>query len=105
MGVLFDNKDGSSKDSAEAAGGVIGALLFAGLPAIWAFRAARNASRATRAANVAKSDPSYTWRLSGKFVIATDGPGVPHPELSFKVNGKIRTMLLALPQAEIVNRS
>jgi len=94
-----------AKDSAEAAGQVFGFALIAGIPFMFGFKAARNASRATRAAKLAGTDPSYSWRLSGKFIIATDGAGVPRPEVSFKVNGKIRTMLLALPQAEIVNRS
>ncbi|HEY5927430.1 MAG TPA: hypothetical protein VIV11_37355 [Kofleriaceae bacterium] len=97
------------RDSAEAAGQSVGKLLgvglFVGLPALFGFRAARNASRATRAGNVAKTDPKYTFRLSGKYMIAADGAGVPHPELSFKVNGKNRTMLLALPHAEVVNKS
>jgi len=96
------------KDSAEAAGEAAGTVivfgLFAGLPFLFGFRAARNASRATRASKVAASDPSYTWRLSGKYIIAADGAGVPRTEVSFKVNGKIRTMLLALPQAELVQR-
>jgi len=108
FGALTEGTPDRPRDSAEAAGfkvgQVIGVMLFAGLPAWFAFRSARNASRATRAGNVAKADPSYTFRLSGKYMIAADGAGVPHPELSFKVNGKNRTMLLALPRAELVDR-
>jgi len=109
-GVLTDGKHKSdrARDSAEAAGNavgtVIGVFLIVGLPGIYGFRAARNASRATRAAG-ATADRGYTWRLSGKFLIAADPAGVPHPELSFKINNKLRTMLLALPRAEVVNRS
>ena len=94
-----------AKDSAEAAGQVFGFAIIAGIPFLFGFKAARNASRATRAAKIASTDPSYSWRLSGKYIIACDGAGVPRTEVSFKVNAKIRTMLLALPQAEIVNRS
>ncbi|HEU4610608.1 MAG TPA: hypothetical protein VFS15_00970 [Kofleriaceae bacterium] len=111
--VTGDSKSSANdyepKDSAEAAGHAVGMIigvgLMAGLPGWFGFRAARNASRATRAGNVAKSDPSYTWRLSGKYIIAADGHGAPHPELSFKVNGKLRTMLLAVPRAAVVDRS
>jgi len=109
LGALSDNKASRRpSDSAEAAGyqvgQIIGVLLFAGVPAYFAFRSGRNASRATRAAQVAKTEPTYTWRLSGKYIIAADPAGVPRPELSFKVNGKNRTMLLALPRAEVLDR-
>lgn len=92
------------KNSAEAAGHAVGMIiviaLFAGLPGWFGLRAARNASRATRAANLAASDPSYTWQLSGKYIVAVDAQGAPRPELSFKVSGKLRTMLLAVPRAQ-----
>ena len=108
MGMVSDKPRKYSGDSAydagQRTGEVIGFLLIAGLPALFAFRSARNASRATRAGVVAKTDPKYTFRLSGKYMIAADGAGVPHPELSFKVNGKNRTLLLALPRAEVVDK-
>src|SRR5262245_11567285 len=110
IGVLTDGKHelGQGRDSAEAVGHAVGTViavfLFAGLPALFGFRAVRNASRATRAA-AATSNRSYAWRLCGKFLIAHDGAGVPQPELSFKINQKLRTMLLALPRADVVNRS
>lgn len=108
LGVLADGTHHEQvRDSAEAAGynagQVIAFLLFAGLPGWFGFRAARNASRATRAAR-AVSDRSFTWRLSGKYIIAADAGGAPRPELSFKVSGKLRTMLLAVPRAEVVDR-
>ena len=77
-------------------------MIVAGLPGLFGIRAARNASRATRAAKAASTDPSYTWRLFGKDVFADDAAGVPHPELSFKVNGKLRKMLLHVPRASVV---
>jgi hypothetical protein len=77
-------------------------LFFAGLPALFGMRAVRNASRATRAAKVASADSTYTWRLVGKHVFADAATGVPHPELSFKVNGKLRKMLLHVPRASVV---
>jgi hypothetical protein len=111
LGALGEgtHDDDRPKNSAEAAGNAVGAVLGAGIifgvPGWFGFRAARNASRATRAASVAKTDPSYTWRLAGKYIIAADGHGAPHPELSFKINGKLRTMLLALPRANVVSSS
>jgi hypothetical protein len=109
IGVLTDggaeHADGA-RDSAEAAGRTVGTfvgmLLFGGIPAVIAFRAARNASRATRAGKLASADPSYTWRLSGKYIVGTDAAGMTPPDLEFKINGKLRTMLLQLPRASLV---
>jgi hypothetical protein len=92
------------EDPAHAAGGLVGSTLIAGLPLLFAFRSVRNASRATRAGKLASTDSTYTFRLAGKFIIAADGAGVPHPAQSFKINQKLRTMLLALPRAEVVDR-
>lgn len=100
-----EQKETLGDDSAEAAGAVFGFLLIVGIPGLFGFRHARNASRATRAGKLAQTDPSYTWRLSGKYIIAADGTGAPRPELSFKINSKLRTMLLAVPRAEVVDRS
>jgi hypothetical protein len=110
LGVLADGdktseKYGSDAEKAgEKVGQMIAVVLFGGLPGWFGFKAARNASRATRAGKVASTDPSYTFRLAGKFIIAADGAGVPHPELSFKINPKLRTMLLAVPHAEVVDK-
>lgn len=105
FGMSFDDKkEALGDDSAEAAGAVIGFLLIVGLPGLLGFRHARNASRATRAGKLAQTDLHYTWRLSGKYIIAADGNGAPRPELSFKISRKLRTMLLAVPRAEVVDR-
>lgn len=100
LGSVGDDME-PDEGSAHAAGRVVGALLFAGIPALVAYRFARNASRATRAAATAASGASYTWRLSGKQIIAADAAGVPSFDRSFKVSRKNRTMLLALPRAEV----
>jgi len=110
LSVLGDDKHHEViRDAAEAAGynagTVIGCLLFVGLPGWFGFKAARNASRATNAARLAQTNPSYTWQLADKYIIAADAAGVPHPELSFKVNGKLRTMLLAVPRAQVVDKA
>jgi hypothetical protein len=87
-------------DAGFIAGFILAAVIAVGVPGWFGFGSARNASRATRAAALAKSDPSYTWTLAGKWIIAADGAGVPRPELSFKISRKLRTMLLAVPRAE-----
>jgi hypothetical protein len=101
-----DTKDDKPADSAERAGYMVGkalsVFLFAGVPGLLAVRIARSASRATRAAEVAKGDPATTWYLSGRLVIA-DRSGTLRPELSFKISRKSRTMLLALPRADVIH--
>jgi hypothetical protein len=97
-GTLTDSR--KQRNTSQALGAVIAGLLVVGVPALFAIRALRNAQRATRACNVAKTDPGYTWRLSGKQLIAADPAGAPRPELSFKLNGKLRTMLLAMEPSE-----
>jgi hypothetical protein len=106
VGVFVEDSDaaGSAERAGELVGKLLGAALFAGLPALFGYRAMRNAARAKRAADAARATPSTTFVLSGKLVIAADGAGTPQPELSFKVNGTARRMLLALPRAELVQR-
>ena len=107
MGALSEEPEYGEvpKNAAENAGRVIGILLVGGLPAIFGFRAARNASRATRAATLAKTEPGYSWRLAGRWIVVADNGGAPRPELSFKINGKLRTMLLAVPRAEVIEKT
>src|SRR5689334_11726183 len=70
--IAEDTPPRHGMDSAEAsgyrAGQVIGFALIVGLPALFAMRAGRNASRATRAAAVATSDTKYTFQVSGKYI-------------------------------------
>jgi hypothetical protein len=105
ISVLFGAGDEADKasDSAEKAGEIIGALVAIAIPGLIGMRFARNASRANRAAQLAATDSRYAWRLSGKFIIAADAHGAPRPELSFKINRKLRTMLLAVPRATVVD--
>jgi hypothetical protein len=99
LGSLTDGKK-KDRNSAQAVGAAIGMLLVVGVPTLFAIRSLRNAQRATRASNVAKTDPGYTWRLSGKQLIAVDPSGAPRPDVSFKLDGKLRAMLLAMPRAD-----
>jgi hypothetical protein len=93
--------ESAAYDAGFFAGIVIGMALMVGLPGLFAFRSARNAKRATRAAALASSDPSYRWSLADRWIVAVDAAGIPHPELSFKISRKLRTMLLAVPRAEV----
>jgi hypothetical protein len=106
IGVLVEDDDAAS-DSAERAGQIVGkvlgAALFAGLPGLFGYRAMRNAARAKRASDAANAGQSTSFVLSGKLVIAADGAGTPLPDLSFKINGNARRMLLALPRAEVID--
>jgi hypothetical protein len=88
----------TAETAGHAVGTVIGIGLFVAIPGWLGFRSARNASRATRAATHATQ---LRWRLSGKHLIAVDPAGIPRPDLSFKLNTKLRTMLLAIPRAEV----
>jgi|SRR5687768_5236359 len=99
-----DNPTAKAKDSAEKAGTIIGMLIVVAIPAYPGFRFARNASRASRAAELARTD-AYTWQLAGKWIVAVDRRnGAPRPDVSFKINQKLRTMLLAVPRAEVTQR-
>ena len=100
-----DNPAAKAKDSAEKVGTIIGMMIVVALPGYPGFRFARNASRASRAAALARGD-AYTWQLAGKWIVAVDRrTGAPRPDLSFKINEKLRTMLLAVPRAEVTHRS
>lgn len=109
VGVIADGKhkrrgyepDNSAEAAGHAVGTVIGIAIFVAIPGWFGMRAARNASRATRAAGLASHDRTHRWRLSDKLVIAVDPSGIPRPDLSFKLNAKLRTMLLAVPRAEV----
>lgn len=65
----------SAERSGRKVGRAIAPLLFIGIPAIFAVRAARNASRATRARTQGASDRNMTWRLSGRLLVAADATG------------------------------
>ena len=93
--------ESAAYDAGFFAGVIIGMAIIVGLPGLFAFRSARNAKRATRAAGLAQSDPSYRWSLADRWIVAVDGAGIPRPELSFKISRKLRTMLLAVPRAEV----
>lgn len=105
LSVIGDKDSDAPTDSAErtgyVAGKVLSVFIMAGLPGLFAYRAARRGSRAARAAEVAATDPQTTWQLSGKLLIAERG-GAPRPELSFSVGSRSRTMLLAVPRAEVI---
>lgn len=92
--------ESAAERSGRKVGRAIAPLLFIGIPAIFAVRAARNASRATRARTQGASDRNMTWRLSGRLLVAADATGSPRPDMTFKVTRRLRTMLLALPRTD-----
>ena len=104
IGMSLEGKPASGDDDVGGGAMLFGLLFWLSIPALLGIRFLRMASRATRAARLAAQDPSTTWRLAGKLMIAADGAGVPRPEVSFKISQKLRTMLLAIPRAELVER-
>ena len=91
-------------ESSELVAIVIVGGLMTYVPVHFVIRHARNAARAGRAARLASTDASYAWRLSGKYLIGADAGGIPRTDLTFKINGKLRRMLLAFPRAEVVDK-
>lgn len=104
VGMLSDGQavmsDGEVKDGSSTAIG-IGIWLIA-LAAI-ALKFIKTARRATAAAELAKTNSGHEFVLSGKLIVVSAPGGIPEPHRSFKVSGKLRTMLLAVPQATVVN--
>lgn len=97
LGIMSDPK-------AKAEDGVIPMFVMGGIIASIGMRYVRGARRASAALARAKADPSSQWFLTGKLIVGTDSAGVPSPELTFKISGKLRAMLLAVPTATVVER-
>lgn len=81
-----------------------GGLFWVALFAYFLMRNLRKAERARRA-GAASLDRALRWFLEGRTVLATDAKGVPQPELAFDITAKLRTVLTAVPRAEVVQRS
>jgi hypothetical protein len=107
--VIAESQDDLSAGRLGTSSDIVATLVVGGLfmfiPIHFAIRYAGSASRATRAARLAKTDDSYTWRLSGNCVSAADGAGVTRPDVTFKINLKLRAKLLGVPRASVVDRS
>ena len=104
IGMAAEGKPPSGDDDMGGGAMLFGLLFWLSIPSLLGLRFVRMARRATRAARLAAQDSATTWRLAGKLIVAADGAGVPRPEVSFKISQKLRTMLLAIPRAEVVER-
>ncbi len=82
---------------------VVGIGFWVVLFGILAVRTLRKAWRARRSGQ-ASLDRSLQWFLDGKTIVAADARGIPQPELAFKITGKLRTALTAVPRAQALVR-
>jgi hypothetical protein len=76
-------------------------ILVCGLITLRIWRRMRGARAAETAA---KTNPSLTWRLNGRQVVAINERNIPQADLSFKISRTMRDILLAVPQARVVQR-
>jgi hypothetical protein len=106
IGIVADRSGGNTTTgrSMDAGSLVVGlGVWFLVLGAI-ANRFLGNARRATAAVRAASSTTEeYTFTLAGNLVIAANSAAVPLPDRSFKVSRRLRTMLLAVPRATVVD--
>lgn len=67
-------------------------------------RYVRKARRIRDTGRLATSDPSMQWYLSGRLIVPADAQGVPQPARAFKISSRLRTVLTAVPRAQLVTR-
>jgi len=60
------------------------------------------ARRVLAAGRLAATDPTYSWHLTDRLIVAIDGQGAPRTDLSFKISAAQRAMLTAVPRARVV---
>jgi hypothetical protein len=105
IGVLADRSGGSTTGRTMDGGSLVVGLgfWFIVIGAI-ASRYLGNAKRASAAVRAATSKTeTYTFTLAGNLVVVANSAGVPLPDRSFKVSRKLRTMLVAVPRATVVD--
>ena len=76
-------------------------ILVCGLITLRIWRRVRGARAAETAA---KTNAALTWRLNGRQVVAINERGIPQVALSFKISRTMRDILLAVPEARVVQR-
>jgi hypothetical protein len=82
----------------------VGILFWVGIVGSIAMRYVKTARRALAAASRAHADASSQWFLCGRMIVGVDVSGAPNPDVTFKISRKLRTMLLAVPPATLVER-
>ena len=100
--IIAFTMENTAVDSAERAGFNVGRAFWPLVFGLIAFRFVRITKRATAAAALALSDPSSRWHLNDKLLLGTDRNGVPNPDVSVKLNEKLRAMLVAVPPSRTV---
>ena len=105
IGIVADRSSGSTTGRTMDGGSLVVGLGF------WfvvigtiASRYLGNAKRATAAVRAAGSkNETYSFTLAGNLVVVANSAGVPLPDRSFKVSRQLRTMLVAVPRATVVD--
>jgi hypothetical protein len=64
----------------------------------------RRVKAARTAETAAKTNPALTWRLNDRQVVALNERGIPQADLAFKISRGTRDILLAVPEARVVQR-
>ena len=76
-------------------------ILVCGLITLRIWRRVKGARAAETAA---KTNAALTWRLNGRQVVAINERNIPEVELSFKISRTMRDILLAVPEARVIQR-
>lgn len=86
-------------------GSMLGGLGFwAVIFALLTRRPWKRVKTARAALLAAKTNASLTWLLSDRLIVAVNERSIPLAELSFKIARGTRQLLLAVPQARLVER-
>lgn len=97
FGALLGTVVAFSMDRAQDGAGVAFWVMVLFALGLRQFRIGRRASAAVARA----ADPSSTWVLAGRELVAYATTGMPVPDASFKLSRSHVTMLTALPKAEL----
>ncbi len=76
-------------------------ILVCGLITLRIWRRVKGARAAETAA---KTNAALTWRLNGRQIVALDQRNIPQIDLSFKISRTLRDILLAVPEARVIQR-
>lgn len=85
-------------------GTMLGGLAFWGVVLAFLTRRPWKRVKTARAAQLAAKTERLTWLLSDRLIVAVNERNIPVADLSFKISRGTRQLLLAVPQARLVER-
>jgi hypothetical protein len=85
-------------------GTMLGGLAFWAVVLAFLTRRPWKRVKTARAAQLAAKSGQMTWLLSERLIVAVNERNIPLGELSFKIPRGTRQLLLAVPQARVVER-